>query len=609
MNDDYQLNIKLLLDRGPRVQPNSEIVTLNKNGSFHRMTYSKLISKAANLANSLSKFGIKPGDSVGSFMYNNVRHLMLFYAIPCMGAVLHPLNIRLHASKLSYLIKHSNDKIIIIDEKLYDLFCQIPIEDLTNVKLIIVCSSDQSKETCYQSMHQFCNYFGKARVVDFETFVNINNNNNNHKGDEFIWPRLNDKSGMILSYTSGTTGNPKGVLHSHRSVYIHTLVAMGTDIFSLSGQDCVLPFVNFYHSLQWSFPFTSLTLGYKVLLHNDLSLTNPNTMNIILNAMINEKCTLIAGVPTVMIEIKKMIDQRLVTNTTTTNNNESELVNYLTNVLSRALVSGSAPASSLVNYFWGKWHIEMMQAWGMTEINPSSISRRISTRHDLTLSENELNNNVLNCGLMMPGIEAKIADLNDNNNNSDNDRVLANGEKGDLLVNGPFVTGKYYKSDSIGSSDNFSNKWLITGDIASFNKYCQLSILDRSKDIIKTGGETISSIEMENHVMSLEFVDKACVVAVEHPKWGERPVVVLTLLQLNNKNDKFSRNSNINDENIKKLVIDDLKKYYSKFELADDVLIWDKLPLTGTGKLSKKTVRQILKDEKYILPSLRQSKL
>jgi len=561
MNDDYQLNLRKLYERGCRLQPDNEIVTQTDLGC-HRITYHKLQARSTRLASALSKLGISPGDTVSSFMWNNARHFMLYYALPAMGAVLQPMNIRLHPNELSYIIQHSQSRAIFVDADILPLLEAVPPAAFATVKLVVVCGENM-RSGGWRSKFK--------NAVDFEQFEATGS-------PTMDWPDLDERSAMALCYTSGTTGNPKGVAYSHRSTYLMTMAAMGADSQGLKGYDCICPIVPMFHAVAWGYPFLAMTMGLKVLL-----LHNTKDWPFVLDLCLDEECNLIAGVPTVMQAFREALTA-----------NPSKYAK-LRGTLTRAICGGSAPPAELIEWYHHQWGIELIQAWGMTETNPvGTLARRVATRRDLDVKDPaELTRNQQTCGLPLPLVELKVVDPDD----LDRERPHDGESSGELLAKGPWVTNRYFGGSG---TDKFHDGWLLTGDIAAITEREQLVIKDRSKDMIKSGGEWISSVDMENLVVALPEVAMAAVVAVPHPKWAERPVVVCTL-----------QSGGGDLKAMKQKVLEHLVESgrFSKFQIPDDVLFWDEIPVTGTGKISKKMIREKLKKEGYVLPSIKRSKL
>eukprot|EP00486_Rosalina_sp_Unknown_P005722 CAMPEP_0201570668 /NCGR_PEP_ID=MMETSP0190_2-20130828/13017_1 /ASSEMBLY_ACC=CAM_ASM_000263 /TAXON_ID=37353 /ORGANISM="Rosalina sp." /LENGTH=539 /DNA_ID=CAMNT_0047994439 /DNA_START=13 /DNA_END=1629 /DNA_ORIENTATION=+ len=526
MNDSYQLNLRKLFERGCRIQPKNEIVT-KINGGYHRISYEQLQLRATKIASSLQKCGIKIGDRIGSFMWNNARHLMLYYAVPSMGCVLHTINIRLHPNELAYLIQHADNQVIFVDADLLPLLEAVPSSAFKNVKKIVVCGENMRSGGWKLSPSSS---LPSTLFIDFEVFESTGNS-------FYAWPDLDERSAMALCYTSGTTGNPKGVAYSHRSTYLHTITAMTADCQGLKGYDCILPLVPMFHAIGWGYPFIALTMGLKVAY-----VGNTKDYTEILDMCLDEEVNLIAGVPTVMQAFR-----------TALTSNPSKYIG-LKGKLTRSICGGSAPPSELIEWYLNNWDIELIQAWGMTETNPmGTCARRIATRRDLeNKNGSELTKNQQACGLALPLVELKIVDPN----NLDKELEHDGDQSGELLARGPWVTKSYFGNDNV--DDKFHNGWLKTGDIASITKKEQMVIKDRSKDMIKSGGEWISSVDMENYVMALSQIDMAVVVAVPHPKWDERPIVICKL------------NGNIEKE----VIMNHLRKRFSKFQLPDEILFW-----------------------------------
>lgn len=398
-------------------------------------------------------------------------------------------------------------------------------------------------------------------IYDFDDFFATGN-------ESFEWPNLDERSGAALCYTSGTTGNPKGVMYSHRSCVLETLMCMGTDCMSISGKDCILPIVPMFHALSWCTPYSALCLGHKYILYNCFRAPMD-----ILDMMFDHRVTLLLGVPFYLNQIKIALEENAVK------------YESMRGIWNRAVCGGSEPPASMIKWYWDEWNVEIIHGWGMTETNPvGSVSRRVCRRSDLNKSEDELWKNQIPQGLLCCLVDAKIV-------NCDNfdEQLEWNGESmGELLVRGPTICKKYFQIDA---KEKFHDGWLITGDIATIDADSTLRLCDRSKDLIKSGGEWISSIALENCIMGMSYISKAAVVGVYDVKYGERPVVVLEMVDESDYRPTL--------EEINEHIVND--GGFAKFQKVDDVLFFD-IPLTGTGKMSKKKVREKLKSEGYKLP-------
>eukprot|EP01084_Bolivina_argentea_P116904 207645_1 len=554
MNDAYQLNLRYLCERGVEAQPNSQIVTRIADGQYHTITYADAQKVATRIASALSKLGVKVGDRIATFMWNNSRHMCLYYAVPSMGSVLHTLNIRLSPKELAYIINHAQDKILFVDATILPLLHRIDTTTLNKIKKIIVCGANEASGNWKSTL---------TNTMDFDEFLQTENTS-------FKWPNLDEKSGAALCYTSGTTGNPKGVMYSHRSCFLQTLMLMGTDILNLSGSDCVLPVVPMFHALAWCTPFSAFCLGYRYVLYNCYRAPVD-----FLDMLTQQKVTLFLGVPTILNGIKLVMQKKDVYD------------KYAENLksLSRSVCGGSAPSPSMIKWFWDELNVEVIHGWGMTETNPvGSIARRVSRRVDLTKTEKEKDANQIPQGVIVPMMEAKIVKPDEYDKELKCDGI----DMGELLVRGPFVAKRYYKVDA---KHKFHDGWLVTGDIASIQSDYNLVLKDRSKDLIKSGGEWISSVALENEICAMPNVGQVAVVGVSHPKFQERPVVIVERI----------------DEKQLTPTLDQIKAFliktdkFAKFQFPDDV-IYDKIPLTGTGKISKRLCRDKLKTNNYVLP-------
>eukprot|EP01083_Nonionella_stella_P287729 979497_1 len=420
MADDFQLNLRYLCERGASVQPDSEIVTRIGNGKYHRITYRQSQKISTKLAHAISNLGINIGDRIGTFMWNNSRHMCLYYAVPSMGAVLHTLNIRLANKELEYIINHAQDKIIFVDSTLLPKFEQIDSNTLSKLDYIIICGANEQPYKGKSSLNKLTN----TKVIDFDKLIDI-------QYQPYPWPNLDEKTGAALCYTSGTTGNPKGVMYSHRSCYLQTLMFMGTDIMNMSGADCILPVVPMFHALSWCTPYTAYCLGYKYVLYN--CYRSPIDF---LDMICDEEVNLLLGVPTILNGIKLIMES------------DSNIFNKYISKLkkwNRALSGGTAPAPDIIKWYWNKLGIEVMHVWGMTEINPvGTIGRRVARRCDLVKTEDEICQNQIRQGVVVPTYEIKVVKPDDYQC-----ELKKNGQDmGELLIRGPMVAKPYYATDA-----------------------------------------------------------------------------------------------------------------------------------------------------------------
>ncbi len=532
-----------ILGRGAKLDPNAEVVTAQANGT-HRQTLKQTWDRASQVAHALSAHGIKVGDRIGSFMWNNYRHLELYQAVPSMGAVLHTLNIRLSSTDLEYIINHAGDRVIFADEDLLPLleplWGKVPC-----VELLVICRHGEGGESSFENQ------------IDYEDFI---------KGqpDVFEWPEIDETSPMGLCYTSGTTGKPKGVMYTNRSTYLHTLTECLTDSLGLTALDSLLGIVPMFHAMGWGLPFCASMLGCKQVMPHRF-MTPPSFLQL----MHDEQVTISAGVPTIWQGVRAAL--------------EAEPEKFDLSNLTRLTCGGSAPPVEMMRWYWDTRNIEMIQGWGMTETNPlGTLSRKVAKRSHLTLSEDQQFENIAKAGLFMPGLEIEIFDENWNPLPHDGESV------GELCIRGPWIASEYYNDPQ---PDKFHDGWLVTGDVAKIDEEQYILIADRSKDLIKSGGEWISSVDLENHIVGIPAVAQAAVVAQPHPKWDERPVA-LVVLAAGHKLDQAA-------------VIEHCSKIFAKWQLPDEVIAVESIPLTSTGKIDKKAIRAKLAEEGYKLPDLR----
>ncbi len=537
------LLLSRILGRGAALDPNEEVVTLLADGT-HRQTLKATWDRANQLAHALAGAGVRPGDRVASFMWNNYRHLELYQAVPSMGAVLHTLNIRLSPTDLEYIINHAADKVIVADEDLLPLLEPL-VDKMPTVERIIICRHGEGGETSF------------ASTDDYEDFIS-------GQATEYDWPEIDENAPMGLCYTSGTTGKPKGVMYTNRSTYLHTMSQAMTDAMAMSALDAVCGIVPMFHAMGWGVPFTASMLGCKQVMPHRFM--DPEKL---IQLMTEEEVTISAGVPTIWQGVKAVL--------------EAQPDKYDTSNLARLTCGGSAPPVSMMRWYWEEHGIEMIQGWGMTETNPlGTLSRKVAKRSHLKLSEDQQFENIAKAGLASPGLEIEIFDENWQPLPHDGEAV------GELLIRGPWICSEYYNDPQ---PEKFHDGWLVTGDVAKIDSEEYLIIADRSKDLIKSGGEWISSVDLENHIVALEGVRQAAVVAQPHPKWDERPVALVILFE----------GANVTRE----LIIEHCSEIFAKWQLPDDVVFVEEIPLTSTGKIDKKVIRGQLEADGYQLPDLR----
>jgi fatty-acyl-CoA synthase len=535
---DYELSLQHVLWRIERLHQKKEVVTKLEQG-VHRMTNAEMVPRINRLAGALKRLGIKPGDRVATLAFNNHRHLELYYAVPCMGAVLHTLNLRLFPQHLEFIINDAEDKVLFVDQSLIPLLKPL-LGRIPSVKQLVLMTDAPAA-----SHGENGGGAGRAQgvqeeMLDYEELLSA-------ESDSYPWPKLSERMAAAMCYTSGTTGNPKGVVYTHRSQYLHTMGVLQAVNLGLTEQDVVLPIVPMFHANSWGLPYACGMAGCKVLFPDRFM----GDAKSIVELAETEGATFLAGVPTIWIN---------------TANYLKETGKRLPKVHT-VLCGGSAIPRVLMESM-DALGLRMLQAWGMTETSPlGSVARPLSG----TKPDDELNAR-LTQGVVAPAVEIRISDP-------------ATGEElpwdgvafGEIQVRGPWVARGYHNGYDPGKLTE--DGWFRTGDVAKITPEGYIQIVDRTKDVIKSGGEWISSVELENAIMAHPKIMEAAVIGLAHSKWDERPVAYAV--------PKPEFKGKVTQEE----VIEFLKDKVAKWWLPDEVRFIDEVPKTSVGKFDKKVLR------------------
>ena len=534
---DWPLTVDRILDHAKAWHGDREIVSRSVEGPIVRTTYAEVHGRAKRVSSALKALGIRQGDRVATLAWNTARHLEAWYGIMGIGAVCHTLNPRLFSEQLVYIINHAEDRVIFTDLTFLPILAQIR-DQIPTVKHFIVLTDEAHMTDALPG------------ALAYETLVASHS-------EDCAWGGFDENSPAGLCYTSGTTGNPKGVLYSHRSNFLHTLVTAGVDVMGMGAIETVLPVVPMFHANAWGIAFSAPAVGAKLVM------PGPKLDGASVHELLeSEKVTFSAAVPTVW--------QMLLTHLRQT---EGKLTS-----LKRVVIGGSAVPEAIVRGFRDEFGVDVTHAWGMTETSPLGTLANPSARVAEMDDEAQLKFK-LKQGRPPICIDLKLVD--------DEDKVLPHDGAtfGRLMVKGPFVVGQYFKGDGgdVLDPDGFFD----TGDVATIDAYGYMQITDRSKDVIKSGGEWISSIEIENIAAGHPKAELAAVIGVAHPKWDERPLLLVKLRP---------GETGTKDEFLKFL-----EGKIAKWWTPDDVVFVDDIPLGATGKIDKKLIRLRMAD--YRLPT------
>ncbi|TMF24445.1 MAG: long-chain fatty acid--CoA ligase, partial [Chloroflexi bacterium] len=470
---DYELSLQHVLWRVERLHQNKEVVTKRDEG-IHRTTYGEMVPRINRLAGALKRIGVKPGDRVATLAWNNNRHLELYYAIPCMGAVLHTLNLRLFPQHLEFIINDAADKVLFVDQTLLPLLKPL-LGKIPTIETIVLMAEPGAPPP-----------EGMPQMLDYESLLAA-------ESDSYPWPKLSERMAAAMCYTSGTTGNPKGVVYSHRSQFIHTMGVLQLDNLGLGSNDVLLPVVPMFHANSWGLPYAAGMAGSKVVFLGRFSADAKS----IVELAEQEDATYLAGVPTIWIGLAGYL---------------KETGKRLPKV--RTVVCGGSAVPQALMETMDSLGLRILHAWGMTETSPLGSVARVPAD---TKPEDELRLR-LTQGRVAPGVEIRITDP------TSGEELPWDGVAfGEIQVRGPWIARGYhngYDPDKL-----TEDGWFRTGDVAKISPEGYIQIVDRTKDVIKSGGEWISSVELENAVMAHPKILEAAVIGLPHSRWDERPVV------------------------------------------------------------------------------------
>ncbi len=536
---DRPLLISQIIEYAAASFPEQEVVSRTPEGVLHRYTYRQAADRSRQLANALRKLGVVEGDRIATVAWNTYRHFEIYYAVSGIGAICHTINPRLPVDQFEYIVNHAKDKYIFLDLTFVPLLEKLHSQFQGVAGYVIMTDAEHMPQTTLPNVYCY-----EELIKDQPT--------------TFEWPEFDEYLASSLCYTSGTTGVPKGVLYSHRSTLLHAFSVLALPGLGLNEDSAMLPVVPMFHVNAWGVPYFGPMIGAKIVF------PGPNLDGASLAELMNgEGVTDAWGVPTVWLG--------LLTHMRNTNSRFTSL--------KQVLIGGSAAPRAMMAEFKEKYGVEALQGWGMTEMSPVGTVSLIRPR-DRHLSEEAKLDRKTKQGRALFGVEMKIVDPQGN-------RLPHDGKAfGELLVRGPAITSGYYENAEANASAFDAEGWFRTGDVATIDPEGYMEIVDRAKDVIKSGGEWISSIDLENEAVGHPEIAEAAVIGVRHPKWDERPLLVV-VRQPGSKLDKAG-------------VLEYLRPRVAKWWLPDDVVFVDELPHSATGKLQKAKLREQFKD--YILP-------
>ena len=536
---DHPLLISSLIEFAERHHGEGEIVSRRVEGDLHRYTYKDVARRARQVANALDSLHLGFSDRVATLAWNGYRHLELYFGVSGSGRVLHTLNPRLHPDQIAWIANHAEDTVLCFDMSFLPIVKAIQGKATTIKHYVALCDADKLPADS-----------GIPGLMSYEALIGA-------KSSRYQWPVFDENSASSMCYTSGTTGNPKAALYSHRSTMLHALAGALPDALSMSARDCVLPVVPMFHVNAWGLPYSAAMTGAKLVFPGPAM--DGKSIYELIEA---EKVSFAAGVPTVW---QMMLGHM-----------QAGKLRFST--LKRTVIGGSACPPAMITAFNDDYSVEVLHAWGMTEMSPLGTVCTLKNKH-LRMSSGEKMKVRLKQGRGIFGVDMKIVD-------PEGKELPWDGKAyGDLMVKGPWIISNYFKGEG---GSPLVDGWFPTGDVATIDADGYMQITDRSKDVIKSGGEWISSIDVENVAMAHPAVAMAACIGMKHPKWDERPIIAV----MKKPGAEVTR--------------EELLAFYegktAKWQIPDDVVFVDAIPLGGTGKMMKTRLREMLKD--YKLPGL-----
>ncbi|MEA2140529.1 MAG: hypothetical protein QOC91_628 [Solirubrobacteraceae bacterium] len=523
MQDDFPLTLHHIRRRLTTSSPDASVLTLAQPGSVERAKFSEVSERIDRLARALARLGVQQGQRIATFAWNNQRHFELYFAIPCVGAVLHTLNIRLFEEQLTYIVNHAEDRVIFVDDSLVGVLEKLAPTFETVEHYVVMGDGDAGS---------------LPNVLRYEELME------EAGGGGFDYPEIDERQAAALCYTSGTTGNPKGVLYSHRSISLHSTATLVKDGLGLSRADRVLAVVPMFHANAWGLPHGAALAGADLMLPNQFLAAEP-----LAGFIAAERPTLMGCVPTIFADLLRFADEHPQVD-----------LSSLTN----ATCGGSAVPRQLMRDFEERHGVNIFQAWGMTETSPvATFSRPLEAEHDDSYWDTRAK-----LGRPLPWVELRLT--------GDDGEVAWDGEStGEIEVRGPWIAARYFNDES--GDEKFDAGWLRTGDIAAVDADGFVQITDRAKDVIKSGGEWISSVELENEMMSHPDVVEAAVIATPDERWSARPLCCVVLRE--------GANASAPE------LVEHLRGRVAKWWLPDEFAFLQEIPKTSVGKFDKKVLR------------------